>query len=84
MTAETSKDPPARLMDLSANPIKALSAQEAKGVVADLKDWGKADPAIAGLFGGDSPARKFIIAALTLSPMHSRFSSLVQPSATAT
>lgn len=68
MAAETGTYPPARLADLTINPIRALSAQEAKSVAADLRDWGKAEPPIARLLAGDSVVKDFAAAALTLSP----------------
>ena len=68
MAQEANGGTAARLADLAENPIRVLSQRDAKAVIADLKDWGKSEPSIAGLVGSDFVARDFIIAALTLSP----------------
>lgn len=68
MAAEANIEAPARLADLRRNPIRAPRAEEAKAIVADLKGWGKAEPAVARALGKASIARDFVTAALTLSP----------------
>lgn len=68
MAAEANLHAAARLTDLQANPIKPLSQQRAKAVLADLRDWSKTEAAIAALVGGTSVTRDFVIAAFSLSP----------------
>ncbi|MET3779177.1 glutamate-ammonia-ligase adenylyltransferase [Rhizobium alvei] len=53
---------------LTVNRLKPLSQQEARSVVADLKDWGRQEPALSKLLGADGVPRDFVIAALSLSP----------------
>jgi glutamate-ammonia-ligase adenylyltransferase len=59
---------PARLADLTVNPIRILGRDEAKAVAADLKDWGKAEPTIARALADAPVVRNFVTAAFTLSP----------------
>ncbi|MBL0371097.1 bifunctional [glutamine synthetase] adenylyltransferase/[glutamine synthetase]-adenylyl-L-tyrosine phosphorylase [Rhizobium sp. KVB221] len=66
--ASTETLPAAQLSSLPVNPLRPLSQQEAKSVIADLKDWAKGEPAIASLLAGETPDREFVIAALSLSP----------------
>jgi glutamate-ammonia-ligase adenylyltransferase len=68
MAEDADRSQPARIGDLTRNPIKALNAAEAKSVIADLKDWGRAEPVIAVLLASHSPPRDFVIAAFSLSP----------------
>ena len=77
-------DTAARLSDLALNPIRALSARDAKQVTSDLKDWIKAVPRLASLLAEGSVVRDFTISAFTLSRIDARFSSLVVSSATRT
>jgi glutamate-ammonia-ligase adenylyltransferase len=68
MAEEANIEVPARLADLTANPIRMLGRAEAKAVAADLKDWGKHEPAIARRFADNPVVKDFVTAAFTLSP----------------
>ncbi|MDX3927422.1 MAG: bifunctional [glutamine synthetase] adenylyltransferase/[glutamine synthetase]-adenylyl-L-tyrosine phosphorylase [Shinella sp.] len=57
-----------RLADLETCPIRPMSQTDAKSVLSDLKDWSKDHPAIAALVASESPAKDFIVSALSLSP----------------
>ncbi|MEQ8739120.1 MAG: bifunctional [glutamine synthetase] adenylyltransferase/[glutamine synthetase]-adenylyl-L-tyrosine phosphorylase, partial [Hoeflea sp.] len=57
-----------RLIDLIDNPIAPPSAAAAKSVLADLKDLAADNPEIAECIARDTPARRFLTAALALSP----------------
>src|SRR5262245_50643597 len=57
-----------RLQDIPPGRLRPLNQAVLKSVLTDLKDIGKAEPAVSALLDGDSPLRDFIAAALTLSP----------------
>jgi glutamate-ammonia-ligase adenylyltransferase len=57
-----------RLQDAELAPLRPLNQAEVKSVLADLRDSGKAEPAIAALIEGSSPLRDFIVSIFTLSP----------------
>ena len=56
------------LRTLSASGIRPMSERDAKSVLADLKDIGKQVPAVAALLAEETPAKAFLMAALSLSP----------------
>jgi glutamate-ammonia-ligase adenylyltransferase len=58
----------ASLARLEENPIRPFSQQEAKSVLADLRDWAKSEAAIAVMMAGSPPMKDFVVAALSLSP----------------
>jgi glutamate-ammonia-ligase adenylyltransferase len=58
----------ASLARLEENPIRPFSQQEAKSVLADLRDWAKSEAAIAAMMAGSPPTKDFVVAALSLSP----------------
>ena len=68
MADEADRQTAARLSELAQNPIRALSARDAKQVTSHLKDWIKAVPGLAASLAEGSVARDFIISAFTLSP----------------
>ena len=56
------------LTALTAPGIRPMSERDHKSVLSDLKDIGKQEPAVAALLAGETPAKAFLAAALSLSP----------------
>ncbi|MCJ8517290.1 glutamate-ammonia-ligase adenylyltransferase [Pseudorhizobium tarimense] len=56
------------LKDVAADVIRPLSQTEIKAATAVLKDIGKSEPMVAELMAADAPLKRFLVAALTLSP----------------
>ncbi|WP_412064736.1 bifunctional [glutamine synthetase] adenylyltransferase/[glutamine synthetase]-adenylyl-L-tyrosine phosphorylase [Rhizobium sp. SYY.PMSO] len=67
------------LRDVPSGRLRPLNQTETKSALADLKQIGGAEPAIAALLAGESTLRDFIVAALTLSP-HLREIANLEPS----
>ncbi|PZM17066.1 bifunctional [glutamine synthetase] adenylyltransferase/[glutamine synthetase]-adenylyl-L-tyrosine phosphorylase [Rhizobium tubonense] len=57
-----------RLASVQKGLLRPVNQTEAKSVLADLKDIGKSEPAVATLLEGETPLREFVISVLTLSP----------------
>ena len=72
-----------RLADMAACPIRPMSQTDAKSVLADLKEIGRGDPAVAAMLSNEGPLRDFVIAAFSLSPFL-RDTANVTPSLLAT
>ncbi|WP_075290227.1 bifunctional [glutamine synthetase] adenylyltransferase/[glutamine synthetase]-adenylyl-L-tyrosine phosphorylase [Pararhizobium arenae] len=57
-----------RLEDIAASPIRPMSQSDAKLVLSDLKDMGKAEPALGAALSSNAALRDFLVAAFSLSP----------------
>jgi [glutamine synthetase] adenylyltransferase / [glutamine synthetase]-adenylyl-L-tyrosine phosphorylase len=57
-----------RLDGVSEGLLRPLNKTEAKTALADLRDIGKGEPAVASLVAGDTPLKEFIVSVLSLSP----------------
>ncbi|MCX8998442.1 bifunctional [glutamine synthetase] adenylyltransferase/[glutamine synthetase]-adenylyl-L-tyrosine phosphorylase [Rhizobiaceae bacterium BDR2-2] len=56
------------LKDVREGVVRPISQAEARAVTSLLKEAGQREPEIAALMAGESPLRRFVVAALTLSP----------------